>query len=160
MTWHLTDPNGLSVVKERYWITFQPGEIRACASCHGINRTDQAGNPKPTNKPEALRALLQHWKAQNSAIVGKTTSGSDSYLSVTFNHIAAATNLTQNVEISTDLINWLTGSSYSAAGDNPKTALTTEVERTGTTNQTIVVRDNQPLGAGPQKFMRVRVTNP
>src|SRR5438477_6067089 len=121
MTWHLTDPNGLSVVKERYWITFQPGEIRACASCHGINRTDQAGNPKPTNKPEALRALLQHWKAQNSAIVGKTTSGSDSYLSVTFNHIAAATNLTQNVEISTDLINWLTGSSYSAAGDNPKT---------------------------------------
>jgi hypothetical protein len=65
MTWHLTDPSGTSVVKERYWLTFQPGEVRVCTSCHGINTTDQAGNPAPTNKPEALRQLLKFWKSSS-----------------------------------------------------------------------------------------------
>ncbi len=62
MTWQLTDGAGAAVVRERNWITFQPGEIRTCASCHGLNSKDQAGNPTPTNKPEALRTLLQYWK--------------------------------------------------------------------------------------------------
>jgi len=30
----------------------------------------------------------------------------------------------------------------------------------GTTNQAIVVRDNQPVTAASQKFMRVKVTSP
>jgi hypothetical protein len=64
MTWQLTDPSGNSVVRERYWLTFQPGEIRSCASCHGANRHDQLGNPPPENAPEALRSLLRAWKAQ------------------------------------------------------------------------------------------------
>ena len=64
MTWQLTDPAGAAVVRERYWLTFQPGEIRSCTSCHGVNTHDQAYNPAPTNKPEALRALLQAWKVQ------------------------------------------------------------------------------------------------
>jgi hypothetical protein len=33
-----------------------------CASCHGANSRDQAGNNSPTNKPEALRELLRAWK--------------------------------------------------------------------------------------------------
>lgn len=61
MTWHLTDQSGASVVKERYWLTFQPGEIRLCGSCHGVNHLDQAGNNPPTNSPQALDALLRHW---------------------------------------------------------------------------------------------------
>ncbi|MCB1033110.1 MAG: hypothetical protein KDD47_04670 [Acidobacteria bacterium] len=63
LTWQLTDSSGEGMVRERYWLTFQPGEIRVCASCHGLNSQDQAGGPVPTNPPEALRALLQHWKA-------------------------------------------------------------------------------------------------
>ncbi len=63
-TWQLTDTAGAPVVRERYWLTFQPGEIRSCTSCHGINTTDQANHPVPTNKPEALRTLLKYWKAQ------------------------------------------------------------------------------------------------
>ena len=63
-TWQLTDPLGTPTVRERYWLTFQPGEIRSCTSCHGINTRDQANHPAPTNKPEALRTLLQYWKAQ------------------------------------------------------------------------------------------------
>ncbi len=62
MTWQLTDPSGVGVVRERFWLTFQPGEIRVCASCHGVNDKDQAGNPPPTNQPQALMTLLQRWK--------------------------------------------------------------------------------------------------
>ncbi len=64
MTWQLTDPAGTPVVRERYWLTFQPGEIRSCTSCHGVNTYDQANNLPPINKPEALRSLLQAWKIQ------------------------------------------------------------------------------------------------
>jgi len=64
MTWQLTDPAGVPVVNERYWISFQPGEIRTCFNCHGQNEVDQAGQPPPSNPPEALRTLLQHLKAE------------------------------------------------------------------------------------------------
>ncbi len=64
MSWHLTDPAGVPVVRERYWLTFQPGEIRVCASCHGLSSEDQTGAGPPTNPPEALRTLLQHWKTE------------------------------------------------------------------------------------------------
>lgn len=62
MTWQLTDAAGKAVVRERNWISFQPGEIRACASCHGLNTQDQAGGFAPLNKPEALRTLMRYWK--------------------------------------------------------------------------------------------------
>ena len=63
MTWHLTDAAGKSIVKERYWVTFQKGEVRVCASCHGSN--DNATFPTqitPQNKPEAFRTLIKHWR--------------------------------------------------------------------------------------------------
>ncbi len=63
LSWQLTDPAGAPVVNERYWLSFQPGEIRTCTSCHGLNEFDQAGQPEPTNSPQALRTLLQHLKA-------------------------------------------------------------------------------------------------
>jgi hypothetical protein len=67
MTWQLTDPDGIPVVRERYWVTFQPGEIRTCASCHGVNTHDQANRLTPTNAPAALRSLLQFWKSGQPA---------------------------------------------------------------------------------------------
>jgi len=67
LTWHLLDNDAAktSVVKERYWITFQPGEVRTCTSCHGLNDKDQAGSTTPQNKPEALRTLLQYWRTNH-----------------------------------------------------------------------------------------------
>ena len=62
VTWHLSSPSSTPVVRERYWLDFQPGEICTCTSCHGVNTRDQANQPPPTNEPEALRTLLQHWK--------------------------------------------------------------------------------------------------
>lgn len=63
ISWQLTDPGKTPVVRERNWLTFQPGEIRVCTSCHGINDKDQKGGTAPINPPQALVNLLDHWKA-------------------------------------------------------------------------------------------------
>ncbi len=67
MSWHLLDGAGTrSQVKERFWVTFAPGEVRTCAVCHGVNTQDQAGSlGVPVNKPAALYSLLNYWKAAN-----------------------------------------------------------------------------------------------
>ncbi|MES2297417.1 MAG: hypothetical protein V4582_10260 [Pseudomonadota bacterium] len=62
LTWQSLDPAGVPIVRERSWITLQPGEIRTCPSCHGLNSVDQAGRGVPANKPQALRELLSYWK--------------------------------------------------------------------------------------------------
>jgi hypothetical protein len=62
LAWQTTDAGGTPVVRERVWVTMQPGEARTCAGCHGANSRDQAGLTAPVNKPEALRDLLRHWK--------------------------------------------------------------------------------------------------
>lgn len=66
LTWQTTDASGASIVRERIWVTLQPGEIRTCAGCHGENTRNQAGQLAPVNKPEALRDLMRYWK-QNLA---------------------------------------------------------------------------------------------
>lgn len=63
LSWQLVDPNGKPVVRERVWVSFAPGEIRTCASCHGINSTTHNKLPEPKNKPEALRNLIRNWKS-------------------------------------------------------------------------------------------------
>ena len=65
LSWQTNAPNGTPVVRERYWITVQPGEVRMCEGCHGINRFGQAGQPDATNVPLALTALLQNWSTTN-----------------------------------------------------------------------------------------------
>ncbi len=64
MTWQLTH-GATPVVRERYWLTFKAGEVRVCASCHGLSSTDQTGAPPPTNPPppppQALQQFLVWW---------------------------------------------------------------------------------------------------
>ena len=72
LSWHLTSPNGTSVVRERYWLTFQPGEIRTCTSCHGVNTRDQLNRPEPQNKPEALAELMRFYRTQGSGMGAPT----------------------------------------------------------------------------------------
>ena len=61
MTWQTTAPNGTPVVRERFWITFQPGEVRACDGCHGLNVQGQAGQPASQQVSQAFLDLLQRW---------------------------------------------------------------------------------------------------
>lgn len=67
MTWQSLDPAGTPVVRERYWLTFQPGEVRVCSACHGVNTRDQLGQPAPSQAPEALRLLLRSWKSEQGS---------------------------------------------------------------------------------------------
>jgi hypothetical protein len=53
-----------AVVRERYWVSFAPGDLRFCAACHGVNTTSQTGDPPPPNPPGALADLLATWRAR------------------------------------------------------------------------------------------------
>ncbi|MEX1024902.1 MAG: hypothetical protein WD226_07470 [Planctomycetota bacterium] len=64
MSWQLTAPSGDPVVSERYWLTFQPGEIRSCGGCHGVNDHDQTGQGPAANPPQALTQLVQWLQSQ------------------------------------------------------------------------------------------------
>lgn len=52
-------------VLERYWLTLQPGEIRACDGCHGVNELNQARQPASQQTATAFVELLGRWKADN-----------------------------------------------------------------------------------------------
>ena len=73
LSWQLTDSSGTGIVRERFWLTFQAGEMRVCASCHGLNDKSQTGSGEPTNSPEALRELLEYWQNANSVDLGCTS---------------------------------------------------------------------------------------
>ena len=160
LSWQTTDPVGTPVVRERYWLTFQPGEIRTCFACHGINTTDQANRPAPTNAPAALRSLLQHWKTQNVPHLDTVTNNAARHLTLTFKRNFAASNLTHVVESSTNLTAWIPGSTYTGSNSTPATAETTELTRTGVGIETITVRDNTPSDTAPKRFLRVRIQGP
>ncbi len=70
MAWQTTQADGTPVVRERYWITAKPGEIRACGSCHGVNTLNQAGQPPPQNTPQALITLVSYWRDHHNEIFG------------------------------------------------------------------------------------------
>ncbi len=62
ISWQTTDPSHSPVVRERNWLSFQPGEIRTCPACHGVNDQSQSGSGQPANPPQALAKLLRFWK--------------------------------------------------------------------------------------------------
>lgn len=110
LSWQLTGPAGEAVVRERYWLTFQPGEIRTCAGCHGVNTHDQANQPPPTNTPRALGEMLRFLK--NSPSFPDFTQrprflGSSRNPDATFTfHAAVVPSLKVQIESSTNLIQW------------------------------------------------------
>jgi hypothetical protein len=72
ISWAITDSNFVPIVRERYWVAGQPGEIRVCASCHGTNDESlHPLDPAPQNKPEALRLLLRDWKSSHAGVASK-----------------------------------------------------------------------------------------
>lgn len=95
MTWEMlnNDAATTSQVKERFWVTFQPGEIRSCANCHGINTADQAGAGSPTNAPKALDDLLTQWKIAHPAGTMQHASAANSVLK---NAMSAPINVTRS----------------------------------------------------------------
>ncbi|HUS35899.1 MAG TPA: hypothetical protein VM680_11160 [Verrucomicrobiae bacterium] len=159
MTWQMTTPNGEPVVRERYWITFQPGEIRTCANCHGVNLKDQIGRGPATNAPLALREFLRHWKSNNIPIVASETIANTAFTTITFKRQTAAVSLNQRIDYSTDLVTWLPASSYTSTG-GAQTGPLQEVLNLPGTFQTITLRDTVPQTTPPIRFYRVTTERP
>lgn len=157
MTWQTTTPDGQPVVRERYWITFQPGEIRTCANCHGVNRLDQAGRPPATNPPEALRELLRHWKTNNVPLLGTAVVANTTFPTVTFKRQTNAVTLKQRIDVSNDLLTWISGSVYTSAGATHSGAFE-EVAKIPGAMESITLRDTTG-GIGP-RFYRVITEKP
>ena len=75
MAWQTTSPDGTPVVRERYWISAKPGEVRACDSCHGTNSLNQAGQPAPQNVPQALVDLVSYWRDHHDSVFASGFDG-------------------------------------------------------------------------------------
>ena len=103
MSHQTINTNGNHAVRERYWLTYQPGEIRTCAVCHGLNVADQIGRPLPTNSPAALRDLLRYWKSQTGYT--KILSGTPSN-GVFAANLSGPTTRATVLEASTDFQAW------------------------------------------------------
>jgi hypothetical protein len=155
ISWQTTDAVGTPVVRERYWITFQPGEIRSCANCHGVNQKDQLGHAPAANAPEALRQLLRQWKTNNATVVSTTTIGASTYSTITFKRQTAATALKQKIEYSLDLSTWFPASEYTSTGATHYGPLI-EINRSPGAIETITLRETTATKDQPTRFYRVR----
>ena len=80
-------------------------------------------------------------------------------LTLAFTRNPAATDIVFTVQVSGDLATWLDGSTYSALGDTPNTAATSDITPNGSPAGYTVVRDNAPANAG-QRFIRLRIMRP
>ncbi len=158
LSWQLTDTNNTGVVRERYWITFQPGEIRTCVSCHGVNTLDQANHVAPTTSPSALIDLLKYWKT-NSTIQSRLISDQGTnHLQISFVRRPAEFGVTYHVQVSTNLAVWSDLATYTGT-NSILGSQTLEVSRNGSPNETVTVRDLVALVRSP-RFLRVTVTRP
>jgi hypothetical protein len=146
-------------VRERYWLTFQPGEIRTCASCHGINAFDQTNHPPPTNTPLALIRLLNHWKTNMTLRPVTVGSAGTNYFQISFIRRPAEAGVTYHIQTSADMAGWSDIASYS--GTNiVLTAQAAEISRMGLPNETVTVRDLSATANNVKRFLRVHVTRP
>lgn len=159
MTWQLTDTNGVGVVRERYWLSFAPGEIRSCTSCHGINEATQAGHPAPTNTPLALVKLLQYWKNTTALVPASVSLQNTNYFQVSFIHRPSESGVTYHVQRTTNLIQWADLAAYSGS-NRVLTAAAMQVSRQGSPDESVTIRDLSGITGGQSRYYRVSVTRP
>lgn len=157
MTWQLTDSKGEGVVRERYWLSFAPGEIRSCTSCHGINQTTQTGAPVPTNSPAALVELLRYWKTQNTLQLSVSASSSPQSLQIRWLHRPQESEIHYHVESSTDLREWKDLAHY--VGTQSELAPeVVEESKEGSPTEAVTLRYTPSSTGAAGQFLRIRTS--
>jgi len=127
---------------------FCPGEIRTCASCHGVNTVDQANHPPPTNTPLALISLLNYWKTNAMAQPAVVANQGTNHFQISFVRRPAESGVTYHVQASPDLAAWSDIAIYS--GSNiVLTAQAAEVSRLGSQTKPSPSATFQPLRLMP-----------
>lgn len=82
-------------------------------------------------------------------------------MSITFSRPITVTDLTYTVQVSSDLVNWVDGSTYGPAGDSVNTAATSQISRSVSNGfEVITVRDNVPTSSAARRFIRLAVMAP
>jgi hypothetical protein len=91
--------------------------------------------------------------------IGKTTVEGLDYLTLTLIRPLTTSDVTYRIMIGSNIPAENEGSLYALAGDVPSNDQTTEVSRKIIGDrETIIVRDNKPIGADPRRFMQVKAT--
>jgi len=124
------------------------------------NDADPDGDRVRNLEEYAFNTDAQAANANRSVTPLLVTTNGQRYLAMEFPIVSAAGDITCRVEASPDLQTWLPGCAYSGTNRVTATAETTEFSRTGAGLETIIVRDNTPVGSAPQRFLRLRVTEP
>jgi hypothetical protein len=120
-SWQLIDHANAPVVRERYWLSFQAGEIRSCTSCHGVNKTDQLSNPVASNSPAALRSLLESVKDTAPEIGGAAPFQIWSEASL---GVPLTAHEDDDADGTANMLEWGMGSNPVNAAEKPVTPLT------------------------------------
>ncbi len=81
---------------------------------------------------------------------GLTTMSGSTYLTLTYSYPANISGVVFQVEVSTDLMNWLSDPAAAAI----------QSETVADNIRTLMVRDSKPVTPGEMRFMRLKVTLP
>ncbi len=85
-------------------------------------------------------------------VAGLQTVGGTNYLSITFNRVLFATDVSYTVQVSGDLITWNSGPVYTAPAGTP-------IDN-GDGTETVTVQDIVPVTAAGARFIRVQINGP
>lgn len=141
---------------------------RAQFGSQATNMALTAANATPADDgiPNFLKYALGLSPLQNSTgglPQGQVQSlGGSRYITLRFTRLRAATDVTYTVQASENLqTGWNQGSRYSASGESPTNAFTTEVGRSTSGDlETITVRTNSPINETDAQFLRLHVSHP
>jgi hypothetical protein len=148
MSWQLADANHTGVVRERYWLTFQPGEVRVCASCHGINTKSQLNQDPPTNTPSALTALLQFWKTQQASVLPAPTNFNAAATNGTTVQLTWTASAGATVDTQYEVARTSAGSPFATV----HTTAATSISDTVTTGNAYVYKVRAVTASGPSPY--------
>jgi len=135
----------------------------------GADATNNAVAGNDANPDGDDLSNLQEYAFNTDPLVSNTirsvtaalvSTNSQQYLAATFPLLTAASDITYRVDASTDLQTWLPGCTYSGTNRLTATAHTTDFSHAGAGLETITVRDNIPLSAASQRFLRLRIMQP
>lgn len=105
---------------------------------------------------------LDPWQTSTSTGLASLlmVTNSAKYLALQFPCRQDAPDISCHVESSTNLMDWHTAAVYSGTNRFLNTHELMEVSRVGAGWQQILVRDASPVGAAPQRFLRLQITQP
>jgi hypothetical protein len=144
------------VISETPYGAWQSREFPA-SNIVNMDETGDTADPAGDGIPNLIKYALNLDPLSNGTaglpVEGMVTTGSGTYLSLTYTQVIAATDITYTVQVSTDLQNWFSGPGYTST-------LSVTPNGDGVT-ESVSVQAATPAGPGnPVEYIRLQVTKP